>query len=76
MDEIIKKETSNNYFYRKVIRLGLPITLSQLLTSLLAFIDTVMVSGLGDNAVAAVGIATVIVIIILLIIFVRKRRND
>ncbi|AIO19124.1 Multidrug resistance protein MdtK [Candidatus Izimaplasma bacterium HR1] len=56
MDEIIKQETSNKYFYKKVIRLGLPITLSQLLTSLLAFIDTVMVSGLGDNAVAAVGI--------------------
>ncbi len=56
MDEIIKHETSNNFFYNKVIHLGLPITLSQLLTSLLAFIDTIMVSSLGDNAVASVGI--------------------
>ena len=56
MDDITKQETSNKYFYKKVIRLGLPITLAQLLTSLLAFIDTIMVSGLGDNAVAAVGI--------------------
>lgn len=43
-------------FYKKVIRIGLPITLSQLLVSLLAFIDTVMVSSLGDNAINAVGI--------------------
>lgn len=56
MDEIIKQETSNKFFYKKVIRLGLPITLSQLFTSLLAFIDTIMVSSLGDNAVASVGI--------------------
>ena len=56
MDAITKQETTNNFFYKKVIRLGLPITLSQLLTSLLAFIDTIMVSSLGDNAVASVGI--------------------
>ena len=56
MDEIIKKETNNQYFLRKVMRIALPITLSQLLTSLLGFIDTFMVSGLGDEAVGAVGI--------------------
>jgi putative MATE family efflux protein len=43
-------------FYKKVIQIGLPITLSQLLTSLLAFVDTIMVSGMGDNAISAVGI--------------------
>lgn len=43
-------------FYKKVIQIGLPITLAQLLTSLLAFIDTVMVSSLGINAISAVGI--------------------
>lgn len=46
----------NQAFYKKVIRIGLPITLSQLLTSLLAFVDTMMVSHLGDNAISAVGI--------------------
>lgn len=56
MDPIFQEETSRSFFYKKVIRLGLPITLSQLLTSLLAFIDTIMVSTLGDNAVASVGI--------------------
>jgi putative MATE family efflux protein len=49
-------EADKSHFIKKVIRIGLPITLSQLLTSLLAFIDTFMVSGLGDEAVGAVGI--------------------
>ena len=56
MTATLQTEFDKPHFYKKVIRLGLPITLSQLFTSLLAFIDTVMVSGLGDNAVAAVGI--------------------
>jgi putative MATE family efflux protein len=46
----------NQTFYKKVIRIGLPITLSQLMTSLLGFVDTVMVSSLGDDAISAVGI--------------------
>ncbi len=53
MDPVKKEKEA---FYKKVIQIGLPITLSQLLTSLLAFIDTVMVSSLGDNAISAVGI--------------------
>ena len=57
MEEVIKEETSRSFFYKKVIQIGLPITLSQLLTSLLAFIDTIMVSSLGNNAVAAVSVA-------------------
>lgn len=52
--ELIKAE--KKAFYKKVIQIGLPITLSQLLTSLLAFIDTIMVSSLGVNAISAVGI--------------------
>ncbi len=69
MDEVTKLQSSNNYFYKKVIRLGLPIALSQLLTSLLAFIDTVMVSGLGDNAVAAVGIGASFFFLMIMINF-------
>lgn len=56
MSTTAKTEIDKPFFYKKLVRLGLPITLSQLLTSLLAFIDTLMVSGLGDNAIAAVGI--------------------
>ena len=56
MEQLIKLETSKKYFYKKVIRIGLPITLSQLLMSLLSFVDTLMVSVLGDNAISAVAI--------------------
>jgi len=69
MDEIIKKETNKKFFYKKVIQLGLPITLSQLLTSLLAFIDTMMVSVLGNNAVAAVGIGSTFFFLMIMINF-------
>lgn len=42
-------------FYKKIIVIGAPMALSQLMTSLLSLIDTFMVSGLGENAIAAVG---------------------
>ena len=48
--------TENQYFYRKVLRIGLPIAGAQLITSLLSVIDTFMVSSLGDLPLAAVGI--------------------
>lgn len=50
-------EMQDGYFYKQVVRIGLPIAMSQLLSSLLAFIDIIMVSNLGDIAVGAVGIA-------------------
>lgn len=56
MEQVIELETSKQFFYKKVIRIGLPITLSQLLMSLLSFVDTLMVSVLGDNAISAVAI--------------------
>ncbi len=45
-------------FYRKVLKIALPIALSQFLGGLMSVVDTLMVSQLGDNAVAAVGIAS------------------
>jgi len=46
----------NQIFYRKAFKIGLPIALSQLMTSLLGVIDTFMVSSLGDTPLAAVAI--------------------
>lgn len=62
-------QTSNNYFYRKVIKIGIPIFLSQFLTSLLSIIDTVMVSVLGDNAISAVGLSANFGFFIIMIMF-------
>lgn len=49
-------QDQNKDFYKKALRIGLPIALSQLVTSLLSVIDTFMVSSLGDNPLAAVAI--------------------
>ncbi len=40
-----------------IIKIGIPVALQNLLTSLLNMIDTVMIGSLGDTAVAAVGLA-------------------
>ena len=45
-------------FYKKVFRIALPITLAQLMNSLLSVIDTFMVSDLGDYPLAAVAIGS------------------
>lgn len=49
-------QEENQYFYRKALRIGIPIALAQLMTSLLGVIDTFMVSSLGDTPLAAVAI--------------------
>jgi Na+-driven multidrug efflux pump len=48
----------NQVFYRKVLKIALPITLAQLMNSLLSVIDTFMVSDLGDFPLAAVAIGS------------------
>lgn len=40
-----------------IIKIGIPIGLQNMLTSLLNMIDTIMIGSLGDSAVAAVGLA-------------------
>lgn len=44
-------------FYRTMLHIGLPIALSHLMTSGLNLIDTLMIGGLGETAIAGVGIA-------------------
>jgi len=58
MSNSILDENSSNHFYKKILVIGLPIALAQLMTSLLGVIDTLMVSSLGNTAVAAVGVST------------------
>jgi len=48
----------NKNFYKETLRLGLPIAIQGLLTSSLAFIDSLMVGSLGETALAAVGAAS------------------
>ncbi len=45
-------------FYKTFIKIGLPITLSQMLMSSLNFIDTLMIGTVGEAALAAVGVSS------------------
>lgn len=51
------KEIQNTGFIPRMLRLALPISLQNMLTSCAALIDTAMVVGLGNAATAAVGVA-------------------
>lgn len=54
-------------FYRRVLKIAIPIALSQFFGGLMSVVDTLMVSQLGDNAVAAVGIASNIAFFMLMV---------
>lgn len=62
-------ENSNEFFIRKVIRIGTPIALAQLTTSLLGIIDMFMVSNLGNIAVEAVGVSANFTFLLIMIEF-------
>ena len=47
----------NKNFYRQLLQLAFPLTLQFIFTSSFLLVDTMMVAGLGDKEVAALGIA-------------------
>lgn len=49
-------EQTNN-FYKQLFRLALPITLQNLILSSLNLVDNIIIGGLGETSIAAVGIA-------------------
>lgn len=58
----------NIKFIKETFRLAWPISLQSILVTLLGMIDIIMVSHLGDSAVAAVGISNRIFFVVLIII--------
>ena len=54
---LLPARTASLSLLRSVYRLGGPVTVQALLSSMLGFVDTLMVSGLGAAALAGVGIA-------------------
>lgn len=56
-------------FWKNVLRLGVPITLQNLLVNSFSLVDTVMVSQLGDEALSATGMAAQWANLYLFIIF-------
>ncbi|OPJ59192.1 MATE family efflux transporter [Clostridium oryzae] len=48
---------SNKNFFKQIIKIGLPITIQNLVLSSLNLIDTVIIGGLGEVSIASVGLA-------------------
>ena len=69
MQQILLDENSTAQFYKKIIRIGTPIALAQLMTSLLSIIDMFMVSSLGNLAVEAVGVSAQYAFLLIMIEF-------
>ena len=69
MTEVTTDEYSDSHFYSKILKIGAPIILAQFMTSILGLIDTLMVSSLGEIAVAAVGVSTSFMFLLFMILF-------
>lgn len=59
----------NKDFYRLLLTLMLPITLQNLISSSLNLVDNVMIGSLGENAIAAVGLANKTFFLLSLVLF-------
>ena len=57
MQYIFKLDKENKIFYKTLLTLCIPIIIQNLLSTLINMVDTIMVGGLGEVSVAAIGIA-------------------
>ena len=69
MIELFKDTFADSEFLAKVRKIALPVTLESILYMLTTLVDTVMIGRLGENAVAAVGLASKIFFIVTLVNF-------
>jgi putative MATE family efflux protein len=65
----IKGLMKDKAFLRKVIAIGVPITLQSLLNTVLNFVDTMMIGSLGESTIAAVGLANRVFFVFALLLF-------
>ncbi|MEG0856757.1 MAG: MATE family efflux transporter [Terrisporobacter sp.] len=56
MQNVLKLDKENKIFYKTLFTLCVPIIIQNLLSSLINMVDTIMVGGLGEISVAAIGI--------------------
>ena len=56
-------------YFRDIIRIGLPIVLQNLIFNSLALVDNVLIGGLGDAAIAALGVANRLGFVFSLLLF-------
>ena len=56
-------------FWKKVLIIGLPVAIQNLINTLLNMVDTLMISSLGENSVSAVGLANKVFFVFMLLTF-------
>jgi putative MATE family efflux protein len=60
---------NDRHFYKQMIRLALPVTLQNLVVSSLNLVDNIMIGGLGEAAIAGVGLANQYYFLLNLLLF-------
>jgi len=60
---------NDRHFFTQMFKLALPITLQNLVLSSLNMVDTIMIGGLGENAIAGVGLANQYYFLLNLLLF-------
>jgi len=68
-DQVVGQIPKNHDIYKNFLRVAWPSALETLLVALVGSVDTIMVGGLGDSAIAAVGITNQPKFILLAMIF-------
>ncbi|MDR0357138.1 MAG: MATE family efflux transporter [Clostridiales Family XIII bacterium] len=63
------RETKNETFGKKLLRVALPISLQSLIASSLSLVDNLMVGNLGETELASVGLSTQIHLIFWMVLF-------
>lgn len=67
MTKLTRQE--NRFFYATLFTIALPIVVQNLITNALNMVDTLMITSLGENAIAAVGIANKLFFLSTLVVF-------
>lgn len=65
----IKELKKDKVFINKIIMIGIPIAFQNLLNTLLNFVDTMMIGGLGESTIAGVGLANKVFFVFSLLLF-------
>ena len=67
--DICKGEVMNKNFWKKVLIIGLPVSIQNLINTTVNMVDTFMIGSLGDDYVSAVGLANKVFFVLNLLIF-------
>ena len=63
------KDLGDRDFYRAMLAIAIPITIQQLISSLLNMLDVLMVGQLGDASIAALGLSNQVFFLLTLLLF-------